>query len=105
MNGGTSNAAKETDKTMSDILFQPNLDSDLFNVKDFYSNAYFSEGLNRVDLSNVFKVTPAKIYAEIREIAQARFDHQLPDQKKLNCLSSTLQKASLLRDLSRALGV
>lgn len=90
---------------MADILFQPSVDSEEFNIKDLFGNSYFAEGLNRVESSNAFNATPAQLYAQIREIAVARFDHQLPEQKKLACLSSTFNKASLLRDLCRALGV
>jgi len=97
---------EDTDKTMSDILFQTPLESsDLFNCKDFFSNSYFAEGLNRVELSAFFTLTPAQLYTEMREIAKVRFGCDLPEQKKLACLASSLQKASLLRDICRSIGV
>lgn len=90
---------------MSDILFQPSVEAEEFSLSSLFTNSYFAEGLNRVEYSNVLKLTPAQLYAQIREIAEARFGYQLPEQKKLACLGSTFQKASLMRDLCRAIGV
>lgn len=90
---------------MADILFQPSADAEEFSIKDMFANSYFAEGLNRVESSVALSVTPAQLYDQIKEIAQARFGHKLPEQKKLGCLSSTFQKASLLRDLCKAIGV
>ena len=76
----TPGASQDTDKTMSDILFQSQLEtSDLFSCKDFFSNSYFSEGLNRVELSAFFNLTPAQLYTEMREIAKIRFGFDLPE--------------------------
>jgi len=47
---------------MSDILFQPQADSESFSIKEFFGNNYFAEGLNRVELSNVFSLTPAQLF-------------------------------------------
>jgi len=96
---------KAAAKTMDDILFQPSTDCEEFKLQDLFTNAQLSEGLNRIPLSSALKITPQDLFTEISLIAKTRFDHQLPEQKKLSCLGSTLQKASLLRDLCKTMGV
>jgi hypothetical protein len=90
---------------MSDILFQPSSESEEFSLQSLFSNTYYGQCLNKIESSTAFTLTPAQLYAQIREIAEARFNHQLPEQKKLGCLGSTFHKASLMRDICRAIGV
>lgn len=89
---------------MSDILFRPTSDVEAFSVKEFFQNRYFAQGLNKVDVSGVFRATPSLLFGQIKEIAEARFGYTLPDQKKLLCLQSVMNKISLLRDLCQCLG-
>jgi len=60
---------------MSDILFQPSVEAEEFSLQSLFKNSYFAEGLNKVDSSKVFSTTPAQLYAQIKEIAEARFGH------------------------------
>ena len=89
---------------MSDILFQAG-EGEQFSCQHFFQNPYFAEGLNRIELSNVFSLTPNQLFEELREVATKRFNFELPDQKKLQCLQTALQKQSLLRDICKCLGV
>jgi hypothetical protein len=68
---------------MIDILFQPSVEAEEFSLKDLFANNYFSEGLNRLDRSTLFETTPQQLFKKIQEIALIRFEHQLPEQKKL----------------------
>ena len=72
-------AQKEETKSMSDILFQPSSESEEFSRQSLFSNTYYGQGLNKIESSTVFTLTPAQLYAQIREIAEARFSHQLPE--------------------------
>lgn len=61
--------------------------------------------MNRLECAAALKHTPKSIYEQIKQVAQARFNHELPEMKKLVCLASTSNKLSLLRNLCKAIGI
>ena len=76
-----------------------------FKLADLFGNVALSESLNIPFRPSVLQLTPQEMYDQIKQIALARFGHQLPEQKKLASLQSTLSKASLLRDICQTIGV
>lgn len=52
------------------------------------------------------KIKPAELYDEIKNVAKARFGHDLPeDPKKLNCLSTPVNKLALLKEICQKIGI
>ena len=65
-----------------------------------------SQGLHRLLPPAFYSITPREIYEQVKEIARAKFGHELPaEQKKLSCLQGVSTKTSLMRDLCRVLGI
>ena len=103
--------AKAAQKTsMSEILFTQheqlfaNLDE--FQIDDLFSQTVLSQGLHRLMPPSFYNITPREIYEQVKEIAKAKFGHELPaEQKKLSCLQTVHSKTSLMRDLCRTLGI
>lgn len=105
---------KEPTKDMSDILFnetnmtmggQATTEFDEFKVEDLFNTPILSTGLNRLLTPPALAITPKELYDQIKEVASGRFGYQIPEQKKLNALSTPNQKTSLLRDLCLKVGV
>lgn len=92
-------------KNIEDILFQPSVETETFSITELLGNVNYAKGLNRVDLSHVFALTPKELFVQIREIAKARFGFDLGQPEAISSLSTPLCKQSLLRDLCRCLGV
>jgi hypothetical protein len=93
---------------MCDILFRQKLEESqtAFLVGDLFSSELVAKSLHRVLPPSGLSITPKSLYAEVKEIAKARFDVDLPnDQKKLLCLQSVHSKTSLLRDICKTIGV
>ena len=111
---GDSDVAKKSSgsqkTSMSEILFKINEnnigEADEFSVEDLFSQSVLSCGLNRLNTPSFYNITPREIYEQVKEIAQIKFDHELPaEQKKLGCLQSVNYKTALMRDLCRTIGV
>lgn len=98
-------------KTIADILIahqhmpgQEELEE--FKIGDLFSLPIISTGLYRLYLPRGLTLKPSEIYAEIREVAKARFGHDLPeDPKKIICLSSPLNKLAFLREICLKVGI
>ena len=87
-------AEKPAAKEISDILFtETNIvgefgETEEFNVQDLFNTPILSTGLNRILPPSALRMTPAELYQQIKDIALGRFGHKLPEQKKLQCLST-----------------
>jgi hypothetical protein len=44
---------------MSEILFQPSVDTEEFSLSSLFSNTHYAQCLNKVEASDVFVLTPA----------------------------------------------
>jgi len=65
-----------------------------------------STGLYKLYLPKGLTIKPSEIYNEVKLIAKARFGHELPAEPKgLKCLSSPLNKTSLLREICIQVGI
>ena len=76
------------------------LDCD-FNVNDLFSNDQISTGLFSVEDSKVFELTPSSLYAEIKRVAESRYQYKsLPENlHDVKALVTSAGKMSLLRDM------
>lgn len=69
-------------------------------MNELFKTPLLSQGLNRLTTAPALYLTPDQIYSEIKTVAKARYDFELPaKQKKLYWLGSVNNKASVLRDL------
>ena len=104
----TKHAPSKT--SMSEILFRQSEqlinDEEEFKIDEIFSQPVLASGLHRLLPPAFFNLTPRDIYEQVKEIAKAKFGHELPaEQKKLGCLQSVAYKSALLRDLCRTLGI
>ena len=49
-------------KNIEDILFQPTVETETFSISELLGNANYAKGLNRVEMSHIFAVTPQELY-------------------------------------------
>ena len=101
---------KPATKTIADILIgpwhYPGHEPEEFVATELFSLPLISTGLYRLYMPNGLKLKPLEIYDEIKQVAKARFGHELPDEmRKLHCLSSPLTKLALLREICLKLGI
>ena len=75
-------------------------------MNDRFSLPLISTGLYRLYLPKGLTLKQTEIYEEIKTVAKARFNHDLPDDmRKLQCLQTPVTKISLLREICLKIGI
>mmetsp|Transcript_9417 Transcript_9417/g.14410 ORF Transcript_9417/g.14410 Transcript_9417/m.14410 type:complete len:416 (-) Transcript_9417:1117-2364(-) len=95
-------------KHIGDLLFK----SPFEDISQFSSESFFKEpsvylGVCPTEEVDFASISPKKLYAEIKTIAEKRYSYTLLPKKqaKLRCLETPANKMSLLRDVCKAVGV
>jgi len=71
---------------MSDVLFASDVAE--FKLSELFTSPTLSRSLNKLAVAPCLSLTPAQIFNEIKEVANKRFNHQLPELKRIQCMNN-----------------
>ena len=96
----------EPTSDLQSMLFKPQQDIQQFSIDELFKEEGVAKSLYKIDLPFSLKMKPSDLYERIKEVAQKRYSHNLPEnQKDLGCLKDSSSKLAILRDICVKVGI